>query len=226
MLRRRCAHPASINIDWISNLAQLYMSEVGFGIIDVQLMANLRESEGRPTGSARFSHDCKKMRYLTAALFLLLQGCGIFPCVDSQFTREPKSIDKQFEVVLTIDGKRTNKTISCEEYYDAMCAERGNFWSMREVGTASMNEKSVLAVQHKALGKIEVPVPGCASMVSGKLPPLEHTVLTIADEHYWLVDSNDRRKTYSDGKDPLKDMALDLNLSVNGTSLVYNPDRK
>ena len=56
-----------------------------------------------------------------------LNGCGVIPCIDAQFERDIKPIDKVFNVELNFNDKVFKKTVKCEKYYSALCATRGNY---------------------------------------------------------------------------------------------------
>ena len=69
-------------------------------------------------------------RIVVILIALALEGCGIYECVDAKFLRETKPIEKAFNVELKFNEKSMNMLIKCEKYYDAMCAERGNYWAL------------------------------------------------------------------------------------------------
>lgn len=152
----------------------------------------------------------------------LLHGCSVVPCIDAQIERAPKPVDEPYVVRLYLQGHEFAKTILCEEYYDAMCAERGNYWSVRETGAESQYEISNFDVHESSIGRIEIPVPSCTSMFTNQLPSLEHVILKINGQHYWLVASDGYVRTYNPGGahgDPENSVGLELSMSVNGQLL-------
>jgi hypothetical protein len=150
---------------------------------------------------------------------LVLQGCGAIECIDSQFSREVRPIDQEFNIELRFQEKNMNMSIRCEEYYDSMCAERGNYWTIREVGKTSQYQTSKFLFYDNELGEVEVPIPQCSNMVRGKKTPLEHIVLKINGENYWLVSSEGNKHTYrpsQSSRSQGQTLTLKLNLEVNG----------
>ena len=144
------------------------------------------------------------------------------PCIDAKVERKAKPIDGSFDVLLIVNEQTTRLSVRCEKYYDAMCAARGNHWDMREVGATTTHQRSTLSLQDPSLGIIEASVPNCSSMVDGPLPPLEHTILSINGEPYWLLSSEHDMRTYSSGATAWKkSVSLRLDLSVNGISLEH-----
>ncbi len=146
----------------------------------------------------------------------------MYECLDSKLVRETKPIQQQFAVELQIEGETMSMLIECEEYYDAMCAERGNYWAVREIGKKSEYQTSAFQFRSKSLGQVEVPIPRCNDMARGKSTPLKHIVLRIEGEPFWLNSSNGSERTYksrktSDGQ--RKEIIIDMAMSVNGRQI-------
>ena len=153
---------------------------------------------------------------------ILLQGCGVVPCIDAQVERAPQPINEPYVVRLYLQGHDFTKTIHCEEYYDAMCAERGNYWSVREVGAESQYEISTFDVHESSVGRIEVPVPSCTSLFKNQLPSLKQVMPKINGQHYRLIASDGYARTYDPvgaNGDPKNSVDLELSMSVNGQLL-------
>ncbi len=89
-------------------------------------------------------------------------------CIDMKCEREVKPIDKTFDVTLEYQDSKMRVNRKCEEYYDAMCAECGNYWTVREVGFESQYQTSKFQFADAKLGGIESPVPSCRDMVNGR----------------------------------------------------------
>lgn len=153
---------------------------------------------------------------------LALEGCGIYECVDEKFVRETKPIEQEFNVELMLNETSWNMIIKCEEYYDAMCAERGNYWAIREVGYKSQYQTSIFKISDHDLGQVEVPIPKCTDMVKGRETPLKHLVLKIGGENYWLQSSTGNKRIYKPSKQSPKgehSVEVDLLLKVNNVPI-------
>ncbi len=135
-------------------------------------------------------------KLLTIFILLALHGCGVYECIDTKFTRETNPIEQQFTVKLEFEGETMIMPIECEEYYDSLCAERGNYWAIRETGKESEYQRSSFQFKNLPLGQVEVPVPRCSDMVRGKKTPLDHIILRIEGEPFWLSASNGIKRTY------------------------------
>ena len=90
-------------------------------------------------------------------------------CFDAGRDRNPRAMNGYFVVELRYrDQEPLLSDIHCEEYYDAMCSERGNYWSWREVGTANGSQRSMVTVFDPETGEIIVGLPTCKSLVGGE----------------------------------------------------------
>ncbi len=76
--------------------------------------------------------------------------------------------------------------VQYEDYYDTICAERGNYWSIREVGSKSQYQTSKFKFTDAKLEKVEIPIPSCRDMVNGKEYSLQDIVPQINGDNYWL----------------------------------------
>ncbi len=95
------------------------------------------------------------------------------------------------------DQASTSVRIACENYYDAMCAARGNQWSVREIGsTVSPYVVKFLTVHDEQLGTIEIARPSCE--VWGQATP-ERMIswVRINGEHYNFVSNGSSGYVYS-----------------------------
>lgn len=153
---------------------------------------------------------------------IALQGCGVYECIDMNFEREIKSIDQKFIVALEFQDTKMSRIIQCEEYYDAMCAERGNYWAVREVGTKSKYRGSSFEFTDSELGPVKIPVPNCSDMVKAKDIPLNHILPKIDGKTYWLKSSDGRQRIYKaatpKGK-PEKTVTVNLSVEINNVPL-------
>ena len=159
---------------------------------------------------------------LVILLFLIIQGCGIYECIDTQIDRKVKPIDKVFDVELVFNKTRMTMQIRCEEYYDALCAERGNYWAIREVGKNNANEGSRFKFTDPDFGEASVPIPSCRDMVNGADTPLKKLVPEISGENYWLVSLEKNICTLSTmplTREKPKIIKLNWSLSVNNKPL-------
>ena len=110
-----------------------------------------------------------KIRTAVLALFLpvLLAGCmsaiTAGNCLDALVPRRttPLVPVHVFELKYK-DRASTSVRIACENYYDAMCAARGNQWSVREIGSTEHHSMvKFLSVHDENLGTIEIARPSC-----------------------------------------------------------------
>src|SRR5262245_10520924 len=113
------------------------------------------------------------MKIILLSLLIALPGCGLYECIDMRFPRRVKPIGEVFDIQLELQQQSFAMQVRCEEYYDAMCAERGNYWSVREVGYVSDFQTSAFRFTDDKLGEIEVPIPRCVDMARGRQTPLE-----------------------------------------------------
>ena len=143
----------------------------------------------------------KKIALLAA---ILLQGCGAIECLDAKVDRPVISIEREFAVEFEFQNRRMTTKIKCEKYYDAICAERGNFWAIREVGQKSEYDRGDFEFSDGDLGKVQFPFPLCKNMVTGEKEPLAYFVPRIEGEPYWLRGSDGDIRTYGSGKKALK----------------------
>ncbi len=139
-----------------------------------------------------------------------------------QFERATKPIDQAFEISLRFQDTKVSKIVQCEEYYDAMCAERGNFWAIREVGTESQYRGSAFEFSDLALGDIKMPLPKCRDMVKEETISLKSLMPEINGKTYQLESSAGRHKTYKAlapvGK-PAPIQTIELSMVINNVSI-------
>lgn len=110
----------------------------------------------------------KLLKFLVLlSLVILTSSCGVIECVDSQFERKPVAIDGEsnFEVVLSNKESKFHR-ITCEKYYDSMCAERGNSWKVREVGKQGEYKRSYIPIADTSGVIFELELPNCEKIIS------------------------------------------------------------
>lgn len=177
------------------------------------------------TAKAAHEHgvSCKEhMKKLVLILVFALQGCGVYECIDMNFERETKPIDQDFNVVLEFQDKTMSKIVQCEEYYDAICAERGNYWAIREVGTESENRVSSFEFIDSELGVVKIPLPSCSDMVKGKNIPLKSVMPRIDGKTYWLKSTDGLQQVYKAATpkgEPEKTVKVKLSLEIDNVPL-------
>ncbi|BBE50119.1 hypothetical protein OYT1_ch0552 [Ferriphaselus amnicola] len=155
---------------------------------------------------------------LTILTIITLGGCGISECLDSKIVRPTKPVNKDFNIQLILNGKSMSMNVRCEEYYEAMCNERGNYWSLREVGKDHESQTSIFSTSDSRLGQVEFPVPDCRSMVRNGRLTLSDKLITINNEPYWLKSSKGNRRTFKSSTRPnyeTKVVDVDLQLKIN-----------
>lgn len=164
------------------------------------------------------------MKKYLPIILISLQGCGVLECIDSKFEREAKPIDKKFVVNLNYrDMETQTKVIHCEEYYDAMCAERGNYWAIREVGLKNQYQTSSFKFIDAELGSIKYPVPTCQTLVENKKLSYKNLLPQIAEQTYFLKSSSGNQRTYATPKRKgvaQKEIQVELTVTINNVPLI------
>ena len=136
--------------------------------------------------------------------------------------REVRPIEKEFLIDLDFQNTLISKNIKCEEYYDAMCSVRGNYWSVREVGFESQYQTSRFDFYEKGVGRVSIPIPKCIDMVRRIDTPLNHIIIQIDGENYWLTQSKGKTRTYKSSgmaSKPEKTISVDMAIKVNNMPL-------
>ena len=155
-----------------------------------------------------------------------LSGCMVYECIDELFPRAPKPIDDEFIVELKYNERDVvKKKMVCEEYYDAICAERGNFWTVREVGREFVYQSSVIEVHDSAIGNIIFPLPLCTELV--QIPNIIFGLpkIRIDGIPYGPKHSDGKFHTYQSypGFSPtVNTVVLNFDLKINGESVDTN----
>lgn len=87
--------------------------------------------------------------------------------------------------------------IACEKYYDAMCAARGNQWSVREIGSTEHNSLvKFVTVHDEKLGTIEIGRPSC-EVWAPATPDKAISLVRINGELYSFVSTGPTGHLYS-----------------------------
>lgn len=183
----------------------------------------------------------KLLRFLVLFFVsMFISSCGVIECVDSQFEREPIPIkgESLFEVAFP-NGVTKSHSIKCEKYYDAICAERGNSWKIREVGKKSSHKRSHIPVLTDGY---EIELPNCRQLkdTNSKITmndisivwnkdgsetkqTNEGTVVTswLGKSYYYVSSKNGIHRFKTDGyRDvPLEIVEFEFDLKLNGISL-------
>ena len=161
----------------------------------------------------------KKLLFLSV---IALSGCGVYECIDVKFERDPKPINEVVTVDLTFQNQEMSMEVKCEEYYDSLCAERGNYWAVREVGTEKSGQTSSFKFNDPELGDVEVSIPRCGDMLKGRETPIKHILPKINGEIYWLVGTENGVGKYQTSKymtKTVKEAHFNLSMSINGVEL-------
>jgi hypothetical protein len=107
---------------------------------------------------------------------IFLSGCGLIECIDTQIERKPIPIDKKLLFDLSIvDQPDTSIEVVCEKFYDSMCAERGNYWSIRQTGLKSSFGSSSVKLKNDNETSYELEFPHCKKLVTDKEITLKDT---------------------------------------------------
>jgi hypothetical protein len=137
------------------------------------------------------------MRVIFAALALLpiamLTGCGVTDCIDAAFPPPSERLPGSHTIEIDYKGQATiTTTVTCERYYDAMCAERGNFWNTREIGTNdSPHLVRFITINDPNLGEVKIERPSC-ELFKGPAPKKFASMILIRGERYFYSGEVDR----------------------------------
>ncbi len=162
------------------------------------------------------------MKNLLLLSVIALNGCGVIECIDNKFERDPKPINETVTVSLTFQEKELSMEVKCEEYYDAMCAERGNYWAVREAGFENDGQTSSFRFTDPELGNVEVSIPRCGDMLKGRDIPLEYILPEINGDTYWLVGMENGIGIYRTSEyltKIVKEAHIHLTMSINDVAL-------
>lgn len=100
----------------------------------------------------------------------LLSGCEA--CSPFWEPPPPKPFQSEFQVSVKLSSQNEYSfTVQCEEYYDAQCSTRGNFWAFREIGLDSTLSVRWHRIDDPELGAIEIMMPQCSSIARKNVPP-------------------------------------------------------
>lgn len=109
------------------------------------------------------------MRILIPAVACALSACGVLECVDKQVPRSSKPLAEDYRFELQIRGMEPLKyTVKCEEFYSASCSERGNFWTVREIGHSRSSQRSAFSIKDNAGKDFDLELPTCQELVYAK----------------------------------------------------------
>jgi hypothetical protein len=137
------------------------------------------------------------MRTFVVFATLVLNGCGAIPCVDSKFGRRAEPIPGNHTASLAVPGlENANRMFSCERYYDAMCASRGNYWAIREIGTRDHHSPSSISTEIDGIGIFAIDLPLCKNIVEGRPTDLSHLSVKINGDAYYFIRRNGPEYTY------------------------------
>jgi hypothetical protein len=151
-------------------------------------------------------------------------GCTFINGLDAKIPRSVIPIEKTFVVELQYrDRDVIRKEILLERYYDAMASVRGNYWTVREVGSTSQYQTSKIIIHDNEIGTIEIPVPSSDDLVKSRRIPLSFIFLKINGETFGLISSEGSNHTYSRvtliDKSSEELVTLNFTLKVNGVTL-------
>jgi len=129
-------------------------------------------------------------RLIIALLSFCLSGC-VVECIEAKIDRPAFPIPGSHVAELRVAGMEPiRKAITCEKYYDAICAERGNYWAIREVGTADQSSPSRISVEIAGIGKVEVQMPACKALVGHQSSSLKMPVIYVGGQLYFYAGTD------------------------------------
>lgn len=158
-----------------------------------------------------------------------LGGCGINSCIDGLVKRAPKPIEGTHAFEVAFSGQPVaRKEYKCEKYYDSMCAERGNYWAVREVSTRNNLTPSKLAVTVPGVGIVEFEVPRCEDLLEGKRLRPDLFPLRIDGTNYFYTRSEGAVRVYR--KSALRGapevfINLQFEVTIDGKVVDWKPSR-
>jgi len=98
--------------------------------------------------------------FITVILLTMLCGCDLFIAADCMIPRAVTPLDDVAIIEFKYaDHDPIKKEIRYEKYYDKSWSYRGNYWSVREVGFESDNQRSTITVNDEKIGTIIFPLP-------------------------------------------------------------------
>lgn len=180
------------------------------------------------------------LRKLTIiCIAVAVNACGVIECVDSQFERKPIPIKGEYNFTVSFpSGDSSSHIIKCEQYYDSMCSERGNSWSVREVGKSGSYKNSYIPI---ASTEYELQLPQCNEILkpneklnikdlrivwNKEASKTEHTefgeVTSWLGKSYIYVETKNGIHSFKTGgyRDvPLEVIKLKFDISLNGQPL-------
>ena len=156
-------------------------------------------------------------RVIFLTLSLLLSGCGIAPCIDAQFKRDPVPIEGSFTFEVLLSNEEPKKHIvKCERYYDTICAARGNSWQIREVGLVNSIKTSSISLNQD----IKLSLPHCTDLVKNKgISGLKEIDLLKGSQRYFYISSKGNIHTYKKWADTSSTpelISIEFVLKLNG----------
>jgi len=161
----------------------------------------------------------KKHLAIIAAAFYVA-GCGVYECIDAKIPRTPIPMEPISVEIAYSGAPVVQREIHCERYYDALCAERGNYWSVRQVGMKSQHDISWVSIQDPRIGEIRLDLPLCNYVHQGRVTTLKWVHPMINGEHYSYVKSAGRIHIYRTwSKGSWKPIELEFDYKINGVSL-------
>lgn len=124
-------------------------------------------------------------------LVLSLSSCTLLPmsvaCLDSKIPRMSIKDDQIFEVYYTNTktGVVTERTISCEQFYNAQCSVRGNYWDWQYAVKPNTYKITLNDGRDVSLN-----APLCTDLVNEDRTGLNYTYLNFNEvDGLWLVKS-------------------------------------
>ncbi|WAJ71930.1 hypothetical protein [Catenovulum adriaticum] len=131
---------------------------------------------------------------LVFTFLLCLSGCTLLPmsaaCLDAKIPKKSLEDDQAFHVFYTNTktGVVTERTILCEQFYNAQCSARGNYWDWRH---AAKPDKYNLTLNDGRAVSLNAPL--CTDLVNKDRTGLNYTYLNFNEvDGIWLVKNEDK----------------------------------
>jgi hypothetical protein len=110
----------------------------------------------------------------------MVTGRAVLNGLDSLIPRKvtPHPNARTVEIQLG-DGRSVERSIWCEDYYDAQGGSRGNFWAVRERGMGGMHDASREKILVKGVGTVSFIMPTCTELSGSEGFSVNQMVLLV-----------------------------------------------
>lgn len=162
---------------------------------------------------------------LTGFISLALSGCMSASCLDASIERSPRTIPGENRLEFHVGDDIKVKTFTCEEYYDAHCSVRGNWWSIRETGTQNSGSPSRTTFNDVQGHVLTITTPNCRHIITNRPLNPSHVFIEIDGRNYFYKGTVNNERVYQlASQHPSEEAAtvsIKLDIYVNGQSIEW-----